>query len=80
MAVRSVSAAAVLTAAAVVVCVLVRRRDRRLRREAAVHRLVAGCAHRDNAVLLEQLDVLRRRLAEVLAHHDPTDSPTKGGT
>lgn len=74
MAVRCVVAAAVFTAA-VVVCVLVRR-DRRLRRESVSQRLMAGCAHRDNAALAAQITAFEERLgpllgAEEVAGRDP---------
>lgn len=92
MAVRTVTAAAVLATAAVVVCVLVRR-DRGLRRklvrERVSHRLIAGC-------LVHDLEVFRRRLAEVvgqqavvgvaglvrdeaLARHECMDPSAEGG-
>ncbi|MFG2970883.1 hypothetical protein ACGFZS_47205 [Streptomyces sp. NPDC048288] len=61
----SLSAVAVLAAAAVL-CVLVRR-DRRLRRESVSHRLMAGCAHRDNAALAAQVERFERRLGPLLA-------------
>ena len=64
MAVRSVVAAAVFTAA-VVVCALVRR-DRRLRRSAVSERLMAGCAVRDNAALVAQVEAFERRLGPLL--------------
>jgi len=67
--VRTVSAAAVF-AAAVAVCAAVRRERevrRRLARESASARLMAGCAHRDNEALRRDLEVFRRRLNLELA-------------
>ena len=89
-----VSAAAVLAAAVAVYAVL-RERDRRLRREAAAQRQMAGGAHRDTVALREQLEVFRRRLNPLLAqqaviaaaglvlddalHHDTRIDPTTEG-
>jgi hypothetical protein len=59
VAVRSVSAVAVIAAAVAIVLV---SRDRRLRRQVAAQRLMAGCAHRDVAALSAQVEEFRRRL------------------
>lgn len=67
MAVRTVTAAAVFTAAAAVYVAVLVRQERRLRREAVVQRLMAGCAHRDNEALREQLEGFRLRLGPLLA-------------
>ncbi|MFK0288269.1 hypothetical protein ACIQVL_48530 [Streptomyces sp. NPDC090499] len=81
MAVRALSAVAVLAAAAVV-CVLVRR-DRRLRRSAVSERLMAGCAHRDNVALSAQVDAFEQRLSPLVASDDQIDRfeqvPVEGG-
>jgi hypothetical protein len=61
--------AAAVLAAAVVVCALVRR-DRRLRREVVSQRLMAGCAHRDNAALVAQVEAFERRLGSLLGAGD----------
>ena len=67
--VRTFSAAAVLTAAAAVYAGVRRERAERARlaREAASSRLMAGCAHRDNEALRNQLERFRRRLDVELA-------------
>lgn len=65
----SVSAAAVFAAAAAVYAGARREREARARlvREAASSRLMAGCAHRDNEALREQLKAFRRRMDLELA-------------
>ena len=63
--VRTLSAVTALAVTAVVV--LIRRDRRRLRREAVAERLMAGCAHRDNAALAAELQAFRRRMEPVLA-------------
>jgi hypothetical protein len=63
--VRTFTAAAALAAAVSVsaaVYVLMQRRCRRLEREAAAQRLMAGCETRDNAALHAQVLEFRRRL------------------
>lgn len=67
MAVRTVTAAAVLATAAVAVYALVRRRHRQLRREAVAQRLMAGCVLRDNAALRGELERFRHRIGPLLA-------------
>jgi hypothetical protein len=76
VAVRSAPAVAVFAAAAVVL-VWVSRDRRRLRREAVASRLMAGCAHRDNAALVAQLEMFRRRLHQAGAGPDLV--PPSGG-
>jgi hypothetical protein len=87
VAVRTVSSAVAVLAVAAAVLVVVSR-ERRLRREAASCRLMAGCAHRDNAALWEQLEVFRQRVRTAAADDGPaTESlsvstpidPTVGG-
>jgi hypothetical protein len=63
--VRTLSAVAALAVAAAVF--LVRRDRRRLRRQLVVEQLMAGCAHRDNAALAQQLVEIHRRFEPVLA-------------
>jgi hypothetical protein len=70
VAVRSVSAVAVIAAAVVLVWV---SRDRRLRRQAAAQRLMAGCAHRDVAALSAQVEEFRQRLV-VVAEPPPCEN------
>jgi len=94
MAVRSVTAAAVLATAAVAVYVLVRR-DRRLHaalaRERASSRLTAGCLHRDLEAFQHRIGVLvaqRAVLAEadqvltdaLVQHTTGSDPYMEGGT
>jgi uncharacterized membrane protein len=72
MAVRTATAVAVLAAAAAVLVLV--SRDRRWRRQVAAQRLIAGCAHRDNAALVAQLEEFRRRLVVAANRPDVCES------